>query len=130
MQVTITIPKGWGYPRFTFGQRTKQGIVAGIEYIPSDSLIAKEGASGWQYGLLPDKSSKDIIYLTEDKIQQLSPKESEEEILNEIDAHLNEVAILQAQLGESLDIKTPFGEIKPKVSKPVQTKSISRRSAA
>lgn len=130
MQVTITIPRGWGYPRFTFGQRTKQGIVVGIEYIPSDSLIAKEGSSGWQYGLLPDKNSKDIIYLSESQIQQLSPKESEEEILNEIDAHLNEVAILQAQLGENLDIRTPFGDVKQTTSKPVQTKSISRRSAA
>ncbi|WP_414546388.1 hypothetical protein [Nostoc sp. CCY0012] len=130
MQVTITIPRGWGYPCFTFGQRTKQGIVVGIEYIPTDSLIAKEGGGGWQYGLLPDKNSKDIIYLPEEKIQQLSPKESEEEILNEIDAYLNEVAILQAQLGESLDIKTPFDEIKPKVAAPIQSKSISRRSAA
>ncbi len=24
MQVTITIPRGWGYPRFTFGQRTNR----------------------------------------------------------------------------------------------------------
>ncbi|MBW4557113.1 MAG: hypothetical protein KME59_14425 [Trichormus sp. ATA11-4-KO1] len=130
MQVTITIPRGWGYPRFTFGQRTKQGIVVGVEYIPSDSLIGKEGGSGWQYGLLPDKNSKDIIYLTENQIQQLSPKESEEEILDEIDAYLNEVAILQAQLGEKLDIRTPFGDVQQTTSKPVQTKSISRRSAA
>ncbi|YAF99320.1 MAG: hypothetical protein AB3A66_29670 (plasmid) [Nodularia sp. CChRGM 3473] len=130
MQVTITIPRGWGYPRFTFGQRTKQGIVVGVEYIPSDSLIGKEGGSGWQYGLLPDKNSKDIIYLTENQIQQLSPKESEEEILDEIDAYLNEVAILQAQLGENLDIKTQFGEIKPKVAAPIKSKSISRKSAA
>jgi hypothetical protein len=130
MQVTITIPRGWGYPRFTFGQRTKQGIVVGVEYIPSDSLMAKEGSGGWQYGLLPEKNSKDIIYLPEEKIQQLSLKESEEEILSEIDAHLNEVAILQAQLGESLDIKTPFGEIKPKVAAPIRSQGISRRSAA
>ncbi|RCJ32453.1 hypothetical protein A6770_18740 [Nostoc minutum NIES-26] len=68
MQVTITIPRGWGYPRFTFGQRTKQGVVVGIEFIPSNSLIAKENAAGWYYGLLLDKNSKDIIYLSEDEI--------------------------------------------------------------
>ncbi|MBD2468801.1 hypothetical protein [Nostoc sp. FACHB-145] len=129
MQVTITIPRGWGYPRFTFGQRTKQGIVVGIEFVPSDSLIAKESGAGWQYGLLPDKNSKDIIYLPEDEIQQLSPQESEEEILTEIDKHLNQVAMLQAQLGIPLEIKTPFENIKPKVAVD-KAKSISRRSAA
>ncbi|MBD2441341.1 hypothetical protein [Nostoc sp. FACHB-110] len=54
---------------------------------------------GWQYGLLRSKNSKDIIYLPESEIQQLSPQESEEEILTEIDEHLNQVAMLQAQLG-------------------------------
>lgn len=130
MQVTITIPRGWGYPKFTFGQRTKQGMVVGIEFIPSDSLIGKEGVAGWQYGLLPDKNTKDIVYLREDEIQPLSAKESEQEILNEIDAHLNEVAILQAQLGVNIDVRTPFGDVKPTTSKPVQRQSISRRSVA
>ncbi|WP_242062999.1 hypothetical protein [Nostoc sp. FACHB-145] len=46
MQATITIPRGWGYPRFTFGQLTKQGIVIGIEFVPSDTLIAKESGGG------------------------------------------------------------------------------------
>ncbi|HEY9801297.1 MAG TPA: hypothetical protein V6D25_13135 [Leptolyngbyaceae cyanobacterium] len=130
MQITITIPRGWGYPKFTFGQRTKQGMVVGIEFIPSDSLIGKEDGAGWQYGLLPDKNSKDIEYLSESEIEPLSVKESEEQILNEIDAHLNEVAILQAQLGMDLDVKTPFGDVKPTTAKPVHRQSISRRSAA
>ncbi|MBW4617188.1 MAG: hypothetical protein KME21_28935 [Desmonostoc vinosum HA7617-LM4] len=116
MQVTITIPRGWGYPKFTFGQRTKQGTVVGIEFIPADSLIAKTSCAGWYYGLLPDKDSPDIIYLTEDEIQQLSPSESTEEILTEIDNHLNQLAILEAQLPDNLDIKTPFGDVKPKVT--------------
>ncbi|ABA24986.1 hypothetical protein Ava_B0275 (plasmid) [Trichormus variabilis ATCC 29413] len=130
MQVTITIPRGWGYPRFTFGQRTKQGTVVGIEYISSDSLIGKEGNAGWQYGLLPDKNSKDIVYLKEEEIQPFSAKESEEKNLNEIDAYLNEVAILQAQLGVNLDIQTLFGDVKPTTSKPMRRQSISRKSAA
>ncbi|BBD63119.1 hypothetical protein NIES2109_59690 (plasmid) [Nostoc sp. HK-01] len=129
MQVTITIPRGWGYPRFTFGQRTKQGIVVGIEFVPSDSLIAKESGGGWQYGLLPDKNSKDIVYLPESEIQQLSPQESEEEILAEIDEHLNQLAILQEQLKTPLQINTPFGEVQPKIAVP-KAKNISRRSAA
>lgn len=130
MQVTITIPRGWGYPKYTFGQRTKQGIVVGIEFIPADSAIAHEGGAGWQYGLLRDKKSKDIEYLAENEIEPLSAKESEQEILNEIDAHLNEVAILQAQLGVDLDVRTPFGDVKPTTSKPVARQSISRKSAA
>lgn len=130
MQVTITIPRGWGYPRFTFGEHTKQGVVVRIEFIPSDSLIGKEGLSGWQYGLLTDKNSKEIIYLSESEVEQLSPLETEEQILSEIDEHLNQLAILQAQLEGSLDIKTPFGEVKPKITTPVKAKSISRRSAA
>ncbi|MBD2452409.1 hypothetical protein H6G76_36005 [Nostoc sp. FACHB-152] len=129
MQVTITIPRGWGYPRFTFGQRTKQGIVVGIELIPTDSLIGKEGNAGWQYGLLPHKNSKDIVYLPESDIQQLSAQQAQEEILTEIDAHLNQVAILQAQLETPLDIKTPFGNVQPKITVS-KSKDISRRSAA
>lgn len=130
MQVTITIPRGWGYPRFTFGERTKQGAVVGIEFIPADSLIGKEDGGGWYYGLLPDKNSKEIIYLSESEIQQLSPLETEKQILSEIDEHLNQLAILQAQLEGSIDIKTPFGEVKPKITIPVKAKSISRKSAA
>jgi hypothetical protein len=129
MQVTITIPRGWGYPRFTFGQRTKQGIVVGIEFVPSDSLIATESGAGWQYGLLPDKNSKDIVYMSESEIQQLSPQESEKQILSEIDEHLNQVAILQAQLETPLDIKTPFEDVTP-ILTPSKSKDISRRSAA
>lgn len=123
MQVTITIPRGWGYPKFTFGQRTKQGIVVGIEFIPSNTAIAKENEAGWKYGLLPDKNSKDIVYLPESEIQQLSASESEEQILTEIDEHLNQLTILQEQL------RTPFADIKPKVAVS-KSKDISRRSAA
>ncbi|MBE9210602.1 hypothetical protein IQ244_29690 [Nostoc sp. LEGE 06077] len=84
---------------------------------------------GWQYGLLPDKTSKDIVYLSENEIQQLSPQESEEDILAEIDEHLNQLAILQEQLKTPLQIKTPFGEVKPKIAAD-KANDISRRSAA
>jgi hypothetical protein len=35
MQPTISIPKHWDYPRFTFGQRTQQGVILGMDIIPS-----------------------------------------------------------------------------------------------
>ncbi|MBD2473241.1 hypothetical protein [Nostoc sp. FACHB-145] len=31
MQPTISIPKHWDYPSFTFGQRTQQGLIIGLE---------------------------------------------------------------------------------------------------
>ncbi|WP_242063000.1 hypothetical protein [Nostoc sp. FACHB-145] len=67
--------------------------------------------------------------MNENEIQQLSAQETEEQILTEIDEHLNQVAILQAQLETPLDIKTPFGEVKP-ILTPSKSKDISRRSAA
>lgn len=130
MQFTITIPRGWGHPKYTLGQRTEQGMIIGFEFIPDSSLIANEGVKGWQYALLPSNKSADIVYLPEKEVKPLSAKESKEEILNEIDEHLNQVAILQAQLETDLDIRTPFGNVKPTTAKPVHRQSISRRSAA
>jgi hypothetical protein len=54
MQPTITIPKGWEYPRFTLGERTKQGIIVGIEYYPADSQLAHEYGQGWRYSVMPN----------------------------------------------------------------------------
>jgi len=42
MQPTISIPKGWEYPRFSIGQRTKQGLIIGIQYYATDTLLAHE----------------------------------------------------------------------------------------
>ncbi|RCJ15833.1 hypothetical protein A6S26_05885 [Nostoc sp. ATCC 43529] len=59
MEPTISIPKGWQYPRFTFGQRTERGQIIGMKYYDEDTYLADEYSQGWRYILLADKNRED-----------------------------------------------------------------------
>jgi hypothetical protein len=46
MQPTITLPRGYGIPKFYVGQRTKQGKIIGIEVSPQKLRGRGQGAGG------------------------------------------------------------------------------------
>jgi hypothetical protein len=98
MQPTITIPKGWEYPRFTFDERTQQGIIVGLEYYPADSQLAHEYGQGWRYSVMPNKNFQEVRHYFDDQIQTLSVAEIQAQLMAEIDAHQQQIAVLQQQL--------------------------------
>ncbi|MBD2565638.1 MULTISPECIES: hypothetical protein [Nostoc] len=98
MQPTITIPHGWKYPRFTLGQRTEQGIIIGIKYYLSDSLLAHEYESGWRYLVMPDINSIDEGNHLENEIKLLTPQELRAEIQTEIEKCLRQLELLKYEL--------------------------------
>ncbi|MBN3906719.1 MAG: hypothetical protein HWQ35_09195 [Nostoc sp. NMS1] len=98
MQATITIPHGWKYPRFTLGQRTEQGIIIGIKYYPSESLLAHEYESGWRYLVMLDINSIDEGNHLENEIKLLTPQELRAEIQTEIEKCLRQLELLKYEL--------------------------------
>jgi uncharacterized membrane protein len=98
MKPTISIPKNWDCPRFTFGQRTKQGTIVGIEYYALDSCLAQRYGSGWRYTVIPDKNSEELFHYHEEQLQQLSPQELQAQIIAEIEEHQQQIKVLQQQL--------------------------------
>ncbi|BBD63080.1 hypothetical protein NIES2109_59300 (plasmid) [Nostoc sp. HK-01] len=98
MQPTISIPTGWEYPRFTFGQRTQQGIVIGLEYKPAGTQLAHEYGNSWRYTVLPDKHSDEVRHYSDDQIQTLSVAEIQEQLQAEIEEHQQQIKVLQQQL--------------------------------
>ncbi|MDM9580039.1 hypothetical protein [Nostoc sp. GT001] len=98
MQPTITIPHGWKYPRFTLGQRTEQGIIIGIKYYLSDSLLTHEYGEGWRYIVMPDINSIDEGNHLENEIKLLTPQELRAEIQTEIGKCLRQLELLKYEL--------------------------------
>ncbi|WP_373527145.1 hypothetical protein [Nostoc sp.] len=98
MEATITIPHGWKYPRFTFGQRTQKGIIIGIKYYPSDSLLAHEYNEGWRYVVMADINSEDEENHLENEIQLLTPQELKTLLEAEIAKHLHQAELLTYEL--------------------------------
>jgi endonuclease/exonuclease/phosphatase (EEP) superfamily protein YafD len=98
MQSTITIPNNWDYPRFSFGQRTQQGLIIGIEYHPADTQLAYQYGQGWRYTVLTDKNSQEVRHYFDDQLQTLSVAEIQQQIQAEIDEHQQQIKALQQQL--------------------------------
>lgn len=85
---TIHLPPHWTPPKFTFGDRTKQGVIVGMEKL----------ANQWRYALLPDKSEDDIEHLMESEITPLSLEEITSEIEAEIQNHQQMLTALKSEL--------------------------------
>jgi hypothetical protein len=98
MQPTIPIPQHWGYPRFALDQRTKDGIILGLEYYPNGTELAEQFGGGWRYTLMPHRNSDELFHFEESQIQPLSPEELFSEITAEIEFYKQQIAILQQQL--------------------------------
>ncbi|YAF98999.1 MAG: hypothetical protein AB3A66_28805 (plasmid) [Nodularia sp. CChRGM 3473] len=98
MQPTISIPQNWEYPRFTLGQRTKQGLIIGIEYNPANTQLAYQYGHGWRYTVLPHKNSEEVRHYSDDQIQTLSFAEIQQQLQAEIEEHQQHIKALQQQL--------------------------------
>ncbi|MCC5622163.1 hypothetical protein [Nostoc sp. CHAB 5715] len=98
MQSTISILQHWGYPRFALDQRTKEGIILGLQYYPNGTELAKQFGGGWRYALMPDKNSDELFHFQENQIQPLSPEELFRQITAEIDLYQQQINILNRQL--------------------------------
>ncbi|MBE9038764.1 hypothetical protein [aff. Roholtiella sp. LEGE 12411] len=98
MQPTISIPHGWDYPRFTFGQRTKQGIIVGMVYYQIGTYLAEEFGEGWYYTVSPNKHSEELHHYLENELTLLSPEELQARIQAEIDCYRQQIKTLTQQL--------------------------------
>jgi hypothetical protein len=98
MQPTITIPKHWEYPRFALEQRTKQGIILGLQYYPIGTELAEQFGHGWRYALMSRKNSDELFHFEENQIKPLTPSELVSQITAEIELYQSQIAILQQQL--------------------------------
>ncbi|MBD2512484.1 hypothetical protein H6G91_35665 [Nostoc muscorum FACHB-395] len=98
MQPTITIPHGWKYPRFTLGQRIEQGIIIGIKYYPSDSLLACEYDESWRYLVMSDMNSIEEQNHLENEIKLLKPQELKTLLEAEIKKRLYQIEVLKYEL--------------------------------
>ncbi|MBD2492315.1 hypothetical protein [Aulosira sp. FACHB-615] len=98
MQPTINIPQNWDYPRFTFGDRTQQGIILGMEYYLPNTPLAHEYGHGWRYAVMPDDGCDEIRYYFDDQLQTLSIAEVQQKLQAEIDEHQQQIKALQQQL--------------------------------
>ncbi|MBE9209458.1 hypothetical protein IQ244_23765 [Nostoc sp. LEGE 06077] len=98
MEPTISIPPGWRYPRFTFGQRTERGQIIGLKYYAEDTYLAEEYGAGWRYIMLLDKNHEDEKTQLEDEIKLLSPQELKTVLEAEINSYLRQVESLKHEL--------------------------------
>jgi hypothetical protein len=76
MQPTVSIPQGWDYPRYCFGQLTQQGMIVSMIYYPKDTYLDQEYDSGWRYSVLPHKHSEELYHYLEDELKPFSKEES------------------------------------------------------
>jgi hypothetical protein len=98
MEPTISIPKGWQYPRYTFGQRTQYGAIIGMRYYAADTFLGQEYGEGWRYILLPDKNHEDEEHRVEDEVKLLTPEELRTQIQAEIDYYSSQLEQLKSEI--------------------------------
>jgi hypothetical protein len=127
MQPTITLPRGYGIPKFNVGQRTQQGKIIGIEVLPHDSVLAENCGHGYRYIVMTSRYTEEVKYLESDQITPLSPAEVEAEILEEVDYYLTQLVLLQSELKADLKIQTPFGQVNPPISTTKRTSGSGSR---
>ncbi|QKQ75155.1 hypothetical protein [Nostoc sp. TCL240-02] len=127
MQPTITLPRGYGIPKFNVGQRTQQGKIIGIEVLPHDSVLAENCGHGYRYIVMTSRYTEEVKYLESDQITPLSPAEVEAEILEEVDYYLTQLVLLQSELKADLKIQTPFSQVNPPVSTTKRTSGSASR---
>lgn len=95
---TITIPGYWTQPKYSLGQRIKQGIIVGIQYYQSQNLLTDYSNGSWRYAVLDNGDFEEIIHLSEQKIQPLSSQELTKQIQDEIELYQNSITVLSKEL--------------------------------
>ncbi|MEA5606235.1 hypothetical protein [Nostoc sp. UHCC 0252] len=48
----VTIPNHWTSPKYSLGQRTKQGMIVGVQYCLFENLVVPERDGSWRYAVL------------------------------------------------------------------------------
>jgi hypothetical protein len=119
MEYTISIPQGWQYPQFTFGQRTQQGPIVGMKYYPAGTFLASEYGEGWRYILMPDKRYEDEEHRVEDEVKLLTPEELQTQIRAEIDHHSRQLELLKFEL-ETIPVTVATAESAVHNETPIQ----------
>jgi hypothetical protein len=119
MESVISIPQGWQYPQFTFGQRTQQGPIIGMKYYPAGTFLASEYGEGWRYILMPDKRYEDEEHRVEDEVKLLTPQELKTQIQAEIDHHSRQLELLKFEL-ETIPVTAVKAESEEQDKTPIQ----------
>lgn len=84
----VTIPNYWTSPKYSLGQRTKQGIIIGIQYRLPNNLLAESSDGSWQYTVQVSTNllDKEVEDLQEHEVQALPTQELHRLLTAEIEA--------------------------------------------
>ncbi|MBN3944922.1 hypothetical protein [Nostoc sp. NMS9] len=80
------------------GQRTKQGLIVGVQYCLFENLVAPEHYGSWRYAVLIGTEDEQVEYVTESGIKLLSAQELRLEMESEIDFCQRKIQNLIQQL--------------------------------
>ncbi|MEA5606198.1 hypothetical protein [Nostoc sp. UHCC 0252] len=94
----VTIPNHWTSPKYSLGQRTKQGMIVGVQYYPPNNLLTGLCNESWRYAVLDKNDFSEVAHLEEEKISPLTPSELRAELEAEIERYQREILILKQEL--------------------------------
>lgn len=94
----VAIPNHWITPKYSLGQRTKQGVIVGIQYYPSNNPLTGKGNESWRYAVVSQNDFLEVSHLEEQKIQPLTPLELRTQLEAEIERYQREILILKQEL--------------------------------
>ncbi|MBN3890444.1 MAG: hypothetical protein HWQ43_15200 [Nostoc sp. JL31] len=95
----VTIPNHWTSPKYSLGQRTKQGMIVGVQYYPPNNLLTGLCNESWRYAVLDKNDLSEVSHLEEEKIHLLTSLELRAELEAEIEAYQRKIQILKHQMG-------------------------------
>ncbi|MEH2255282.1 hypothetical protein [Nostoc sp.] len=95
----VSVPNYWTSPKYSFGQRTKQGVIVGIQYYPPNDLLTGLCNESWRYAVLDKNDFSEVSHLEKEKIHPLTSIELHTELQVEIEAYQRKILILKHQLG-------------------------------
>jgi hypothetical protein len=94
----VTIPNHWTSPKYSLGQRTKQGMIVGVQYCLFENLVVPERDGSWRYAVLVSTEDEQVEYISESGVQLLPEKELRLEMEGEIDFCQRKIQNLTQQL--------------------------------
>ncbi len=96
----MALPIDWDEPKYGLGQRTKQGIIVGMDYYPAYTTAGYQIGSTWRYGVLahPLDDADYTKYLNESEVELLSPEEVKAQVQKEIDFHVKHLQALKTEI--------------------------------
>ncbi|WP_206759174.1 hypothetical protein, partial [Nostoc flagelliforme] len=85
--------------KYSLGQRTKQGMIVGVQYYPPNNLLTGLCTESWRYAVLDKNDFSEVAHLEEEKIYPLTSIQLRAELEAEIEAYQCKILILKHQLG-------------------------------